>query len=72
MGTEHKYEFNEFEQQIWDLMEEGLTTLQIIERLGTPPGETATAIRQIVHRRGTPGLERIDRSIQRIREIRVY
>jgi hypothetical protein len=72
MGTRDKYEFSEFEQQIWDLMDEGLTTLQIIDRLGTPPAETATAIRQIVQHRGTPGLERIDRTIERMRAIRVY
>jgi hypothetical protein len=72
MSTKQKYQFDEFEQQIWDLMDEGLTTFQIIDRLDRPPGETASAICRIVQNRGTPGLERIDRSLQRMREIRVF
>lgn len=72
MGTKGPYEFSELEQHIWDLMGEGLTTLQIIDQLDMPPAETAGIIRQIVHRRGTPGLEALDRTIERLRAIRVY
>ncbi len=72
MGINARYEFDEFEQRIWDLMDEDLTTFEIIDRLDAPPEETMAAICRIVKHRGTPRLERIDRTLERMRAIRVY
>lgn len=70
MSAQRKYDLYEVERRIWEMMDQGLTTFEIIDRLDMPPLEAMGVIRGLVKRRGTPRLEAAAEAIEQLRAIR--
>lgn len=58
------------EQQVFELLGDYLTPGQIADRLGLPLAEAREIVHRVLLLRGTPNLEAIEESVQRLKAIK--